>query len=48
MKKFVAERVSQIEALRLDDECKNILNSLLMSSFELFEVSHVNRFVPEI
>lgn len=36
MIKFACDRINQLEAIKIDDECKDILKSTLVKSFELF------------
>lgn len=36
MKKFACDRINQLEAIKIDDECKDTLKTALIKAFEFF------------
>ena len=48
MFKFECDRINQLEAMKIDNECADILKSTLVSAFELFSFDKLNYYMPEI
>ncbi|KRX05312.1 hypothetical protein PPERSA_00613 [Pseudocohnilembus persalinus] len=48
MKNFKVERIAQLEAENIDNECRNVLLQKLTDCFEFFNAQKLSKFEPEL
>ncbi|KAL4481807.1 hypothetical protein ABPG74_007896 [Tetrahymena malaccensis] len=47
MQEYQTERINQLEAMKIDQECSNLLKDGLVKAFQYFNPQTVNKYIPE-